>query len=227
MGADRLLGGPGADTLAGRRRARTRSPGAAGGTTLAASSARTGSRAARAEDRLRGDPPQGDDYYTPRIRLGADVLRGGPGDDGLSDTGGANRIEGGSGRRRARGRLRRRPPRRRVGSRLAERPPRGGSALGRRRAGRDAGRQRGRPALRRRGVDRLFGGSGPDRLQARDRSRTAPTAAAGAIAPRSTRKTTCTLAKACVAVAILRRVDQAFPHSSAAHSLTPRRTAIA
>ena len=34
-------------------------------------------------------------------------------------------------------------------------------------------------------------------------------------------------ARSCVPLSILRRVDQAFPHSSAAYSLTPRRTAIA
>jgi len=33
----------------------------------------------------------------------------------------------------------------------------------------------------------------------------------------------CRLAKTSVSVAILVDVDQAFPHSSAAHSLTPRR----
>jgi Ca2+-binding RTX toxin-like protein len=48
-------------------------------------------------DLLSGDPPQGDDYYTPIIPLLADRLDGGRGDDVLSDTGGRNVYVGGPG----------------------------------------------------------------------------------------------------------------------------------
>jgi Ca2+-binding RTX toxin-like protein len=68
-GPDALFGGEGADRLAGQ----------------------TG------DDRLYGDPGQGDDYYTPIIRLRPDRLAGGPGDDLLSDTGGRNAYLGGPG----------------------------------------------------------------------------------------------------------------------------------
>jgi Ca2+-binding RTX toxin-like protein len=56
---------------------------------------------------------------------------------------------------------------------------------------------------------------------------TSSRAVAGGIWPGSTRKTVCTLAKPGALLSILDSVDHAFPHSSAAHSLTPRRTAIA
>jgi len=69
-GADALFGGEGADRLSGQA----------------------------GDDRLFGDPAQGDDYYTPIIRLRADRLAGGSGDDELSDTGGANTYLGGPGR---------------------------------------------------------------------------------------------------------------------------------
>ena len=49
------------------------------------------------DDRLYGDPAQGDDYYTPIIRLRPDRLSGGRGDDLLSDTGGRNAYLGGPG----------------------------------------------------------------------------------------------------------------------------------
>jgi Ca2+-binding RTX toxin-like protein len=68
-GDDALFGGVGADRLSG-------GPG---------------------DDRLYGDPAQGDDYYTPIIRLLADRLDGGAGDDVLSDTGGRNTYRGGPG----------------------------------------------------------------------------------------------------------------------------------
>jgi Ca2+-binding RTX toxin-like protein len=48
-------------------------------------------------DRLYGDPEQGDDYYTPIIRLLPDRLDGGRGNDVLYDTGGRNRYFGGPG----------------------------------------------------------------------------------------------------------------------------------
>jgi len=69
-GDDALFGGEGADRLGGQA----------------------------GDDRLFGDPGQGDDYYTPIIRLRADRLEGGAGDDELSDTGGANTYLGGPGR---------------------------------------------------------------------------------------------------------------------------------
>jgi len=68
-GDDALFGGTGADRLYGE-------PG---------------------DDRLFGDPSQGDDYYTPIIRLLPDRLDGGRGDDLLNDTGGRNRYFGGPG----------------------------------------------------------------------------------------------------------------------------------
>ena len=68
-GDDTLFGGEGADRLTGQ----------------------TG------DDRLYGDPPQGDDYYTPIIRLRPDRLVGGRGDDLLNDTGGRNTYLGGPG----------------------------------------------------------------------------------------------------------------------------------
>jgi Ca2+-binding RTX toxin-like protein len=49
------------------------------------------------EDRLFGDPAQGDDYYTPRVKLSSDRLDGGRGDDILADTGGRNVFLGGPG----------------------------------------------------------------------------------------------------------------------------------
>jgi len=52
----------------------------------------------RGDDQLLGDPDQGDDYYTPLIRLRADRLSGGRGDDALYDTGGRNLYLGGPGR---------------------------------------------------------------------------------------------------------------------------------
>jgi len=48
-------------------------------------------------DRLFGDPDQGDDYYTPIIRLRPDRLDGGSGNDSLHDTGGRNTFRGGRG----------------------------------------------------------------------------------------------------------------------------------
>jgi Ca2+-binding RTX toxin-like protein len=95
-GADRLLGGPGADTLLGGagddvlsgRGGRDALDGGLGADRLDGGAG---------DDTLHGDPPQGDDYYTPVIHLSADVLRGGSGNDELTDTGGANRLEGGTG----------------------------------------------------------------------------------------------------------------------------------
>src|SRR5918994_1223208 len=68
-GDDELFGGTGADRLAGNA----------------------------GDDRLFGDPAQGDDYYTPIIRLLPDRLDGGAGGDLLSDTGGRDVYLGGPG----------------------------------------------------------------------------------------------------------------------------------
>lgn len=77
-GADVLLGGGGNDALFGNVGA-DRLSGQGG------------------NDRLFGDPAQGDDYYTPTIRLLPDRLDGGRGDDELYDTGGRNVFIGGPG----------------------------------------------------------------------------------------------------------------------------------
>jgi Ca2+-binding RTX toxin-like protein len=224
-GRDRLLGGP-ARTRCWRRPGTTSSrPRRAGHAQRRAR--RRPARRRRGEDTLRGDPPQGDDYYTPRIRLRPDVLRGGPGDDTLSDSGGANRLEGGSGDDLLEGGSG--PDRIDGGSGadwLTATAGRTGSpgAPGGTRCGAAAG-PIGSPAARGStacSAARARTGCGPATAP-----RTAPIAATAAIAPRSTRKTACTLANGCGAVSILLDVDQAFPHSSAAHSLTPRRTEIA
>ena len=68
-GDDALFGGTGADRLAGNA----------------------------GDDRLYGDPGQGDDVYTPIVRLLPDRLDGGSGDDALYDTGGRNVYLGGPG----------------------------------------------------------------------------------------------------------------------------------
>ena len=160
------------------------------------------------DDYVSGDPPQGDDYYTPIIRLRATSSAAGPattcyrhrrrerarrrrGDDMLEGGSGADRLVGGPGATSSTAAADDGCPAARARSTLGGLAPTGCS---------------GRPCAR-------------DR---RDRG-----AAAGATRPGSMRKTACALAKSCVPVAILRRVDQAFPHSSAAYSLTPRRTAIA
>jgi Ca2+-binding RTX toxin-like protein len=96
QGGDRLLGGRGADTLDG-------GPGddvirgRAGADVLTGDLGADTVEGGAGDDRISGDPPRGDDYYTPRIHLSRDVLRGGSGNDELSDTGGANRLEGGTG----------------------------------------------------------------------------------------------------------------------------------
>ena len=168
-GADRLLGGPGADTLLGGGEDDVIS-GRGGRDTLSGELGADRLDGGAGEDRLRGDPPQGDGYYTPRIRLRPDVLRGGPGDDTLTDSGGANRLEGGSGDDLLEGgsgadRL--------IGGsgadwlsghRGADRLS-GGAGRDEMRGGSGGDRLSGGAA-----VDRLFGGSGSDRLQARDRS---------------------------------------------------------
>jgi Ca2+-binding RTX toxin-like protein len=118
-GADQLFGGLGADRLHGF-----------GG-----------------DDRLFGDPAQGDDYYTPRVKLRADLLDGGFGDDELYDTGGRNRFLGGFGNDLI------------VGGRHADRV--------------DAGAGRDRADLRGGGRDRVDCGGGVDRARTdrRDRRR--------------------------------------------------------
>ncbi len=168
-GADRLLGGAGADTLLGGAGDDIIS-GRGGRDTLRGELGADRLDGGAGEDTLRGDPAQGDDYYTPRIRLRPDVLRGGAGDDTLTDSGGANLLEGGSGDDLLEGgsgadRL--------VGGsgadwlsghRGADRLS-GGAGRDEMRGGSGADRLSGGA-----GVDRLIGGSGPDRLLARDRS---------------------------------------------------------
>jgi Ca2+-binding RTX toxin-like protein len=95
-GDDRLLGGAGADTLLGGAGDDVIS-GRGGRDTLSGELGADRIDGGAGEDTLSGDPPQGDDYYTPIIRLSPDVLRGGSGTDELTDTGGANRLEGGTG----------------------------------------------------------------------------------------------------------------------------------
>jgi hypothetical protein len=120
-GPDRLLGGPGPDNLFGGAGADT-VRGAGGGDTLSGGLGADRLDGGEGHDLLSGDPQQGDGYYTPRVRLSRDVLRGGPGDDELLDSGGAN---GGGRRRRPALRWRgRRPPAGRLGGRPAARPPR-------------------------------------------------------------------------------------------------------
>ena len=86
-GAETLDGGDGADVLRGRGG----DDALFGGTGADRLSGNAG------DDRLYGDPAQGDDYYTPIIRLLPDRLDGGAGDDVLSDTGGRNTYLGGPG----------------------------------------------------------------------------------------------------------------------------------
>jgi Ca2+-binding RTX toxin-like protein len=95
----------------------------------------------RGGDIAAGDPPQGDGYYTPRVHLSADIVRGGPGNDVLRDFGGRNLIEGGSGNDML------------FGGSGADRLLGGG--------GRDVIKGGG-------GVDRFAGGAGDDKLAARD-----------------------------------------------------------
>ena len=86
-GDETLDGGTGADVLAGRG-GDDALFGGIGADRLAGNAG---------DDRLHGDPAQGDDYYTPIIRLLPDRLDGGSGDDVLSDTGGRNVYLGGPG----------------------------------------------------------------------------------------------------------------------------------
>jgi len=95
-GADVLRGAPGDETLDGGRgsdvlRGRGGDDALFGGTGADRLTGDAG------DDRLYGDPAQGDDVYTPIIRLLPDRLDGGTGDDVLSDTGGRNTYLGGPG----------------------------------------------------------------------------------------------------------------------------------
>jgi Ca2+-binding RTX toxin-like protein len=168
-GADRLLGGPGADTLGGGP-GKDEIFGRGGDDELEGGLGADRIEGGPGADQAAGDPPQGDDYYTPRIRLRPDVLRGGAGDDTLTDSGGANLLEGGSGDDLLEGGS---GPDRLVGGsgadwlnghRGADRLS-GGAGRDEMRGGSGADRLSGGA-----GVDRLIGGSGPDRLLARDRS---------------------------------------------------------
>src|SRR5215218_1246487 len=86
-GFEVLVGGRGGDVLRG----------AAGDEVLDGGEGADVLRGRGGDDRLYGDPAQGDDYYTPIIRLLPDRLDGGAGDDVLSDTGGRNTYRGGPG----------------------------------------------------------------------------------------------------------------------------------
>jgi len=85
--AETIDGGPGDDVLRGR----------GGDDALFGSTGADRLSGQNGDDRLYGDPAQGDDYYTPIIRLRGDRLDGGRGDDELSDTGGRNSFLGGPG----------------------------------------------------------------------------------------------------------------------------------
>jgi len=85
--AEVIDGGPGDDVLRGR----------GGDDVLFGNTGADRLSGGAGDDRLYGDPAQGDDYYTPIIRLLPDRLDGGRGDDLLSDTGGRNRYFGGPG----------------------------------------------------------------------------------------------------------------------------------
>ena len=85
--AETIDGGPGDDVLRGR----------GGDDALFGSTGADRLSGQNGDDRLYGDPAQGDDYYTPIIRLLPDRLDGGRGDDALSDTGGRNTYVGGPG----------------------------------------------------------------------------------------------------------------------------------
>jgi hypothetical protein len=215
-GAETLLGGAGDDVISGR----------GGPDTLSGELGADRLDGGAGEDTLRGDPPQGDDYYTPRIHLSPDALRGGSGDT-LTDSGGANRLEGGPGDDLLEGGS---GPDRLAGGSGADWPAataaRIGSpgAPGGTRCGAAAGRIASPAAP---GSTACSAARAPTGCWRATAPRTAPIAAAAAITPRSTRKIACGLASGCGVVSILLGVDQAFPHRSAAHSLTPRRTAIA
>lgn len=139
-GPDRLLGGAGADVMSGAGGDDTLR-GAGGGDTLDGDLGADRIDGGAGADLLDGDPEQGDDYYTPTIELSRDVLRGGPGDDTLEDTGGGNTLVGGPGDDGLTGGV--------DGDRLL-----GGSGAD---VLADAG-----------GRDRFWGGSGRDRIAARD-----------------------------------------------------------
>ena len=104
-GFELLVGGRGDDVLRGAGRAETIDGGAGDDVLSGRGSYDTmfgGTGADRLlggtdNDRLYGDPAQGDDVYTPIIRLRPDVLLGGRGDDFLFDTGGRNIFRGGPG----------------------------------------------------------------------------------------------------------------------------------
>jgi Ca2+-binding RTX toxin-like protein len=104
-GFDTLVGGGGNDVLRGAARAETIDGGAGadvirgrgGDDALFGNLGADRLSGQAGDDRLSGDPAQGDDYYTPIIRLLPDRLDGGAGDDVLLDTGGRNTYLGGPG----------------------------------------------------------------------------------------------------------------------------------
>ena len=169
-GPDRLLGGPGPDILTGGRGADT-VRGAGGEDTLNGDLGADRLDGGAGDDELSGDPPQGDDYYTPIIKLRPDVLHGGPGDDTLLDSGGANVLAGDSGDDLLVGGA---GPDRLLGGSGADRLfGHGGRDLLNGGAGSDRlfGEQGSDFVAGGKGADRLSGGAGADRLSARDRRR--------------------------------------------------------
>jgi Ca2+-binding RTX toxin-like protein len=95
-GADRLLGGPGAETLYGGNGADI-VRGRGGDDLIFADLGADRVEGGGGDDMISGDPVPGDGYYSPTVRLSRDVLRGGAGNDTIEDPGGDNLIEGGAG----------------------------------------------------------------------------------------------------------------------------------
>ena len=221
-GADRLLGGSRADEFSGRGGADILR-GGGGGDTLYGELGADRIDGGAGEDSISGDPPQGDDYYTPILKLSRDVLRGGPGRPHR--------------RLRRRQRARRRPGDDR--SRAARTPTAwsaagsdcldGGDAGDSCSAGPATAPRRPRRQLRRGGADRLFGGAGlrpaAGRSGARRHRRARRPSRSRRLrqwprrAPGSTRKTACGLAKGCGPVrytssALIKRSHTAAPRTA-------------
>ena len=225
-GADRLLGGPGPDVFRGGP-GNDILRGAGGDDTLSGELGADSLGGGAGADLLDGDPPQGDGYYTRIVKLRRDLLQGGSGNDQLSDTGGANVLAGGSGDDLLRGGV---GADRMLGGSGADRIQGHGGATRCAAAPASTGCSAGAGPMRCSGA---VGSTGSPAAPARTGSPRATAcasgwrAAAGATRPGSTQETAYGLAKTCVPDAILPNVDQAFQPSSAAYSLTPRRTANA
>lgn len=94
--ADRLIGGPGPDKLYGSSGDDV-ILGRGGDDLLSGDTGADRVDGGRGDDTLVGDNPPADPIDLPRILLSPDVLRGGAGNDTLTDVGGANRMYGGPG----------------------------------------------------------------------------------------------------------------------------------